>query len=63
MEEFETDDKLIDNKEEKNQSTITFSQFLLIAVCSAISLCALYFLFKTVKAPTGKITPTFDISK
>ena len=65
-EQFDTDEKLINStKEEKNKSSITCSQYLLIACFSIITLCALYCLFKQVKTPTipQTPTPTFDISK
>ena len=64
MEEFDTDEKLINSsKEEKNKSAITCTQYLLITCFSLISLCALYCLFKQVKTtPDVPATPTFDIS-
>ena len=63
MEQFDTDEKLLKNeKDEKNKSTISCGQFLLIAICCIISLCAFYYLFKQVKTPTELKTHTFDIS-
>ncbi len=64
MEQFDTDEKLIVNKkDEKKQSTVTCTQFLLIAICSLISLCALYCLFKSINTTSVPITHSFDISK
>ena len=64
MEQFDTDEKLLKSqKEEKNKSTISCGQFLLIAICCAVSLCAFYYLFKQVKAPVNTKTHTFDLSK
>ena len=63
MEQFDTDEKLLKNqKDEKSKSTISCGQFVLIAICCIISLCAFYCLFKQVKAPKETKTHTFDIS-
>ena len=65
MEQFDTDEKLVNsNKEEKpKESTINCAQILLLAISCILALMALYCLFKTVKAPANIKTKTFDISK
>ena len=64
MEQFESDDKLLkESNEEKKTTTITCGQLLLILLCCIISLCALYFLFKTEKPTTIPKTSQFDLSK
>ena len=52
MEQFDTDDKLIENKDKKQQKT-TASQFILIGGLSLIALVLIYFLFKYFKNPDG----------
>ena len=64
MEEFDTDDKLIkEPKEEQKGTTISCGQLLLILLCCIISLCALYYLFKTVKLGNTPKISQFDLSK
>ncbi len=65
MEQFDTDEKLIKNsKDEKKETTINCGQLLLIIICCLVSLCALYYLFKTFKPTTdNKQHHLFDISK
>jgi hypothetical protein len=63
MEQFDTDDKLLkESNEEKKSTTITCGQLLLILLCCAISLCALYYLFKSVKTANIPKTSQFDLS-
>ena len=64
MEQFDTDDKLLkESNEEKKTTTITCGQLLLILLCCAISLCALYCLFKSIKPTNIPNTSQFDLSK
>jgi hypothetical protein len=64
MEQFDTDDILISQpKEEEKKSTITCGQLLLILISCLLSLCALYYLFKTVQPSDVPKISQFDLSK
>lgn len=65
MEQFETDDKLIENSEKKeNLGTITCAQFVLIVLCCLFSFCGLYCVFKKASIPTTVSNlPKIDMSK
>ena len=53
MEQFDTDDNLMENSKEKKPQKATTSQFLLIGALSLIALVALFLLFKYLKKPIG----------
>ena len=65
MEQFDTDEKLIENSEKKQNSlTITCGQLALIALCCIVSFCALYYVFKKAAIPTtDSKLPKIDMSK
>mgnify|MGYP006873081029 CR=1 len=52
MEQFDTDDNLMENSKEKKPQKATASQFLLIGTLSLIALVALFLLFKYLKNPS-----------
>ena len=49
MEQFDTDDKLLENKKEKNENT----KYLLIGVLCLIVVVACIILFKYINGPAG----------
>ena len=49
MEQFDTDDKLLENKKEKNENT----KYLLIGVLCLIVVVACIILFKYINRPAG----------
>ena len=63
MEQFDTDDILISQPKEEKKSTITCGQLLLILISCLLSLCALYYLFKTVQPSDVPKISQFDLSK
>lgn len=51
MEEFDTDDKLIENSKDKKEKKSSNSKYLLITVLCIVAICAILYLFKIIKAP------------
>ena len=49
MEQFDQDDKLIENSKDKKGKKASNSLYLLIGVCCLVALCAILCLFKIVK--------------
>ena len=50
MEQFDQDDKLIENSKDKKEKNTSNSLYLLIGVCCTVALCAILLFFKIVKS-------------
>jgi len=61
MEQFDTDEKLMENSKEKKQQKTSMGQFLLIGFLSIIALVLIFCLFKYFKNPANEVT--IDSSK
>ena len=48
MEQFDTDEKLVENSKDKNEKTSSFHCFIIIGCC-ILALCLIYCVFKYVK--------------
>jgi len=60
MEQFDTDDKLIENskdKKGKKEKKCTTSHYFLIVLCCIFAFCAFYFMFKYYKSTSPKEIP------
>ena len=59
MEQFDTDEKLINSnkKNKRHKSSITFRQLILIIICCLISLSAIYFIFNKSKTGSNSVIP------
>lgn len=49
MEQFDTDDKLIENSKDKKEKKSSNSRYLLIAILCIVAICAIVLLIKVLK--------------